>query len=125
VSAGVLMMPKRKPGRPENGRPNRTESVRVRADLAQLIGLVADARRQREAEMLDMLIRPVLHAEYARLYPVIRQLHAESVSVAAARGEEPPPPLPVVLTADPQHPGQTIPLEELHTRPPAAEKKRK
>jgi hypothetical protein len=123
VSAGVLLMPsKRGPGRPKNGRPRQTESVRVRSDLAQLIGLVADAKRQREADMLDPLIRPLVLAEYTRLYAVIRQMHAESVAVALAAGDEPPAPLPVVTTVDPKHPGQPISLEDLHAR---ADKKKK
>jgi hypothetical protein len=117
VTAGVLTMPsERKRGRPVTGRPDQTGQVRVRADLAAMLRWVCDVRRMNSADIIDPLIRDAVTEEFSRLYPLIRQMHAESKTVA---------PLPVVLTADPQHPGQTITLEELHTRPPAAEKKRK
>jgi hypothetical protein len=102
-------------GRPKNGKANRTEGVRVRADLEEMVRLICRLQGVKSAELLDHLIRFPIIQWYTDLYPLLRQMKSVEDAARAIRGEEPSAPLPQVAVRDPKTMGM-ITLEELHQK---------
>lgn len=109
---GAIRMSK---GRPPTGRPNRTELIRVRSDLADMIRWICRAEVLEAADLLDPLIREAIQERYAGAYALIRQMKRRDDANKAAAGEELGAALPQFNTLDPLT-GEMVTLEELERR---------
>lgn len=93
-------------GRPKKRDDEQTATIRVRRDLAAMLGWITRIRSLDTADVLDPVVRPHVTAQYAAIYPAILAIKAAEDAARAATGQAAGDPLPVVpgLTDKPAEP---------------------